>query len=156
MRIKKVKNITPVPGKLIDTNGTPSDTNTYNANAINKLVTKDLIPNGPAVRTNEKRDGKWVYVKQFLFDDTISVNTRFYKEHKITNFDKIWLDLSECYMTSTSGIIYPIDMIGYNGAFNSQMFCCLDDTNINIFSNDSWGTNWTKVITIKYTLANEV
>ena len=41
MQIIKQKHITPVPSKLIDTNGTPSDTNTYNANAINELV-KDV------------------------------------------------------------------------------------------------------------------
>lgn len=138
--------------------GTDLNANTFNElqnnveDAINEINTPiNLIPNGAEVRINEKRDGKWVYAKQFLFTDVISTNTRFYKAHQITNFDKIWLDLSECYMTSTTGIIYPMDMIGYNGAFNSQMFCYLDNTNINIFSNDSWGTNWTKVITIKYT-----
>ena len=52
MRIKKVKNITPVPGKLIDTNGTPSDTNTYNANALKKMFGGTILwtnPNPTAV-----------------------------------------------------------------------------------------------------------
>ncbi len=59
MRIKKIQNIAPVPSELIGTDGTPSDTNTYHANAINELI------QGETVIHNEKILGGQTITKDF-------------------------------------------------------------------------------------------
>ncbi|MBE6152699.1 MAG: hypothetical protein E7166_00530 [Firmicutes bacterium] len=147
--IIKVKNLATLPpnAELIDENGTPSDTNTYNANAINELV-KDVYS------TKEQQIGTWLgkplYRKTLQFTDTVDSATALAKPHGISNVDTIWIDTSNSFLKSGNST-FPLPQVCYYGSFTDRVGVHVDIENINMYSESGWGSNWLKIVTLNYT-----
>nr|DAQ91809.1 MAG TPA: hypothetical protein [Caudoviricetes sp.] len=123
-------------------------------NAINEVNQNDI--NKSTYSTTEKVVGKWIngkplYRKVINFTTTISADTTLEINHGVNNVEMIWFDPIGCFMWASSGLGYNIPMIGYSGNITDKLYTFVDKTKISIHANGSWGTIWTKYITLLYT-----
>ena len=130
---------------------TESDTNVYSCNYVNNLNTYS---------TEEKRVGTWIdgkplYRKTITFKTFIQTNKTTSIKHNIENAKNIFIDLSDSFMEANIGesdyISYNLPLISYAGNITDKVYCYVDLTNINFYSNGAWAENWTKHITLNYT-----
>ena len=135
-----------------------ADVNKCNAtdlNEIKQVVNQNDI-NKSTYSTTEKVVGKWIngkplYRKVINFTTTISADTVLEINHGVNNVEMIWFDPIGCFMWASSGFGYNIPMIGYSGNITDKLYTFVDKTKISIHANGSWGTIWTKYITLLYT-----
>lgn len=130
---------------------TESDTNVYSCNYVNNLNTYS---------TEEKRVGTWIdgkplYRKTITFNTIIQMNKITSITHNIENAKNIFIDFSASFMEANIGksdyLSYNFPLIGYASNITDKVYCYVDLTNINFYSNGSWAENWTKHITLNYT-----
>lgn len=118
-------------------------------NAIDEANTPiNLIPNGEAVRTNEKIDGKWVYKKRLQFTTEVKGGVT-NVPHGITGYHLIWID-SESHMRSGT-LRRSLPMLYYSSATKDSVDVGISGDNIQFIADTPWSTNWIKEIVIKYT-----
>lgn len=98
-------------------------------------------------------DGKPLYRKVITTTKSFS-NTTMTVAHGVTNMDRMFVENAYFYNAS-SGISYPVSMVGYGGTYTDKTYIWVDRTNINIATNGGWGTGWEKVITLLYTKEGE-
>ena len=102
------------------------------------------------VPTNEYFNGKLVYKKLINVGSlTIGTNT---KAHNVTNFDIMWVDLSNSFFKANSSkLCYSFNMVLYDTTSSSdRLQTFVNETSVNIISTGGWGI-WTAYVTIKYT-----
>lgn len=102
------------------------------------------------VPTNEYFNGKLVYKKLINVGSlTTGTNT---KAHNVTNFDIMWVDLSNSFIKANSSkLCYSFNMVLYDNTTNiDRLQTYVDETNINIIVNTAWSI-WTAYVTINYT-----
>lgn len=141
-----------------------------NLDNLETLVTDNLVDAINEVNTNDIRrstyttseqvigkliDGKPLYRKTITFTTTIKMNETTSIAHNITNAKNIFIDYGTSFMEANIGkdnyMSYGLSLIGYLGNITDKVYCYVNPTNINFYSNGSWGNNWTKHITLKYT-----
>lgn len=104
--------------------------------------------------TSEKKIGTWtggeaLYRKVITTTKSFS-NTTMTVAHGVTNMDRMFVENAYFYNAS-SGVSYPVSMVGYGGTYTDKTYIWVDRTNINIATNGGWGTGWEKVIILLYT-----
>lgn len=100
---------------------------------------------------NEQRSGRQVYAKVLDFSDTL--NGTLTKAHGISGATRVWIDFGNSYFKpDSSEARFPLPITSYYGNFNDRVYCHCDLKNVYLYSDTGWGTNWYKVITLKYTL----
>ena len=117
---------------------------------LNALKTNTVMSSSE-VKTRDTFFGKPIYTKTITFTTTISSGVANSVPHGISNIDKIWIDTSNSFLqNSNNGIVYPVSISYYPSGFDNA---CpyVDKTNINYAVQTSWGTHWTKNITVRYT-----
>lgn len=151
--IRKTQQPSDYPSNQIHDAYSTSTTDTYSCNYINEARLEEYS-------ATEKIIGKWIdgkplYGKTITFTSTISANATTSIAHNITNAKNIFIDYGASFMEANIGtnnyMSYSLSLIGYTGNITDKMYCYVNPVNINIYSNGSWGKNWTKHITLKYT-----
>ena len=103
--------------------------------------------------TEEQVIGTWM--GKPLYRKVISVNTSFSKqlefEHGVENFERIWIDVADSYFVDANNAVLPLISTSYYTDFSQRLNAMIYNRNIILYSDGSWGTDWTKVITLKYT-----
>lgn len=141
-----------------DNIGDLSNLNTTNKSSVVNAINE--VNNKFNYSTEEQVVGKWIdgkplYRKTITFTSTISANTTTSIAHNIKNAKNIFIDFSASFMEANIGasnyISYNFPLIGYVGNITDKVYCDVNLTNINFYANGSWGNNWTKHITLKYT-----
>ena len=139
--------VTKEAGKTLSTN---DFTNEY------KKIIDDMTesnPNQDTYSTEERAvaiwiDDKTVYRKVIQVDTKIN-NTTLEIPHNIPNIEYIWI--KEARFNVLGGLSYTLPIVGYNGNITDKAYCWADATNIYLYSNGGWGTNWIKTFVIEYT-----
>ena len=138
--------------------GTLSSLNTTNKSNLVSAINE--VNNKFNYSTEEQVIGKWIdgkplYGKTITFTSTISANAITSIVHNITNAKNIFIDYGASFVETNIGtdnyMSYSLSLIGYNGNITDKMYCYVNHVNINFYSNGTWGNNWTKHITLKYT-----
>jgi hypothetical protein len=132
-------------------------TNIENAiqDAVIEKTQADLVNESEPVKCGYKIDGKEVYKKIITTNGGMNGVEQLVVPHGITNYEAIWIDLSDsCIRTTDGAWSYPFPMVGYNGTFVDKTYCYLTDKDIVVCSNGGWGTIWIKQIAIKFTKAD--
>lgn len=94
-------------------------------------------------------NGKKIYRKTLTTSEAID-SSGLSVSHGISNPDEIWIDYSMSYMGTTSGIFIPLNTNRYNGK-NIGITIITTKSDVQFNSDSSFGTGWTKVITLLYT-----
>lgn len=142
-------------GNSIDTKiGDLTQLNTTNKNNLVSAINE--VNNKFNYSTEEQVIGKWIdgkplYRKVIKFTTTILVDAALEINHGINNVEMIWFDPTGCFMWAGSSLGYNVPMVGYNGNFTDEIYTNVDKTKVSIYSNGSWGSLWTKYITLLYT-----
>ena len=172
---KKIENFNLSKNKLDKTSikniKTNSDENIYSCNYVNtaigslddlKTIDKSSVVNSIneidnrfTYSTNEQIIGKWIngkplYKKVVLFNDTINANELLTKSHEINNADVVFIKNAYLYVLDT-GLCYPLNQIGYNGNLTEKYYCWSDRTSIYIYGNGGVNQNWGKLFILEYT-----
>ena len=102
-------------------------------------------------------DGKPLYRKTIIFTDTISFNTVYTINVDVDNVNEIWIDTSNSFVYNNNASVESGNRSCYPIPFNiapdtdEYLTAKIYGKLIKLQSNSGWNTNWTKVITIKYT-----
>lgn len=150
--LNKIENAIEEASNKIDRIGDLSQLKTENkdtlVNAINEGVVNYI--DNQEVFTNEHLNGKKIYAKRIVVGSlTIGTNT---KAHNVTNFDTMWIDLSNSFIKANSSkLCYSFNMVRYDNTSSSdRLQTFVNETSVNIISTGGWG-KWTAYVTIKYT-----
>ena len=107
------------------------------------------------VATNDFLNGKRIYAKRIVTTQKITGSTSgttLSIPHGISNYDEIWVDLSNSYMINANKRSVPIVSTYYvDTTQNEFVSVAIDDSNILIMCKGGWGTDWKKVVLVKYT-----
>ena len=117
-------------------------------NAINEGVVNYI--DNQEVFTNEYLNGKKIYSKRIVVGSlTTGTNSR---AHNVTNFDTMWIDLSNSFIKANSSkLCYSFNMVLYGSTSNSdRLQTFVNETSVNIISTGGWEI-WTAYVTLKYT-----
>lgn len=123
---------------------------------------RDIINyiDGEVIATNDYINGKRVYSKRLVTNAAINTANNFIVsiQHKISNYDEMWIDISNSHMYANKKtdnyICLPVVATAYATNSTDEISATIVGNDILIISNASWGTNWTKVVTIKFTYNN--
>ena len=99
-------------------------------------------------------DGKTLYRKVILTDETILEDVNLQIPHGITDYDKIWVDLGNSfYYNSTSNHrSLPLIQTFYTTTSSKdRAHVYLEGDYIFIVSTGGWSNSWQKIITLNYT-----
>lgn len=127
--------------------------NTYLESMINDMIHINYVDN-VEVATNEYKNGKRVYAKKFVTTQSLpggeTANTF---PHGITGATDLWLDMGNSYFepNNDSSLRCPLPVVAYYGNFSDRVYVQCDDTNLYFYHDTGWGTNWKKIVLIKYT-----
>lgn len=115
---------------------------------LDELETNTVI-SSDEVKTRDLFFGKPVYTKTIRYTTNVTSGQTNAVPHEISNINTIWIDLSNSYITNAN-YVFPLTVSYYMSGFDN---CCpyVDKTNIYFASQGTWGTNWTKSITVRYT-----
>lgn len=104
------------------------------------------------VKTNDTLFGKPVYAKTFRFTTAITGGTDYVREHGITNIERIWVDMANSFLITTSSK-YSVPAISpsYGQKTEECWTTHVNNTHISISSKGGWGDGWEKCITLRYT-----
>lgn len=104
------------------------------------------------VKTRDTLFGKPIYSKTFKFTTTIQGNNIFNYPHDLENIDDIWVDMQNSFIIceAKNNCSYPFIECRYNGD-SEELQISVNNTNIIFDASGGWDTNWTKIITIRYT-----
>ena len=141
-------------------NNTANIGNLENLQTIRKadlvLAINDIV-NRFSIDSNEKIVGKYnsknLYRKTITFTTTLNSGSNEIA-HGLQNVDAIFCDLSYCFFISSTRSI-PIPCLAYNTSFTDRVALEVDKTNIILTCDTSWGSLWTKNITLLYTKTTE-
>lgn len=156
----KVNWTDPIETQVINNLNSSSTTSALSANQGRELnnkiaLVKEEIVNNHTYSTEEQRIGTWMgkplYRKTIIFTDSVSPANKIQKSHNISNVDTIFIDTSHSFITSETDGTFPLPSIGYFGKFNDRIEVNVDKTYIYIYSETTWDTIWTKVVTLLYT-----
>ena len=151
--IRKTQQPSDYPSNQIHDAYSTSTTDTYSCNYINEARLEEYSTNEKIIGT--WIDGKPLYGKTITFTSTISANATTSIAHNITNAKNIFIDYGASFVEANIGtdnyMSYNLPLIGYTGNITDKMYCYANPTDINFYANGSWGPNWTKHITLKYT-----
>ena len=107
------------------------------------------------VATNDFLNGKRIYAKRIVTTQKITGSTSgttLSIPHGISNYDEIWVDLSNSYMINANKRSVPIVSTYYvNTTQNEFLSVTVDGSDVLIMSGGGWGTDWKKVVLVKYT-----
>ena len=151
--IRKTQQPSDYPSNQIHDAYSTSTTDTYSCNYINEARLEEYS-------TTEKIVGKWIdgkplYRKTITFTTIIKMNEITSIAHNIENAKNIFIDFSASFVEANIGesnyLSCGLPLIGYSGNISDKVYCYVNLTDINFYSNGSWGENWTKHITLKYT-----
>lgn len=94
--------------------------------------------------------GKPLYRKVLIFNSTINGNTEFSLAHNITNYERVWIDVSNTFIYSN---LYTssVPSIGYYQNLTDKLNIYIYGDYVVFYSNGGWGETWTKVVTLNYT-----
>ena len=103
-------------------------------------------------KTHDLFFGKPIYTKTITFTTSVTASSSTVNNatpHSIANIDKVWIDISNSYLNNGT-YFWPLTVSYYMTGFDN---CCpyVDKTNIYFGSQGTWGTGWTKCITLRYT-----
>lgn len=101
------------------------------------------------VKTGDFYFGKPIYTKTIRYTTNITAGQTNPVPHGINNIDTVWIDMSNSYLTNAA-YVFPVS-IGYYMSGFDNMCPYVDKTNIYFASQGTWGTNWEKVVTLRYT-----
>ena len=115
-------------------------------------ATKGTVISSTENKTKDLFFGKPIYTKTITFTTSVTASTAVGSNatpHSIANIDKIWIDISNSYLNNGT-YVWPLTVSYYTSSFDN---CCpyVDKTNIYFGSQGTWGTGWTKCITLRYT-----
>lgn len=126
-----------------------------NDNCIIYYKYSEIIP------TNEFLNDKRIYIKKFSTNETMNSNNNFLIKipHGITNYDDLWIDVSNSHMYANKNdyeryMSIPIVSTAYLNNSTDEISATINAKNILIISNGSWNNAWIKDVTVKFTYAN--
>lgn len=142
-------NISTINTNIGDLNNLETTDKSSVVNSINE------INNRFTYSTDEQIIGKWIngkplYKKVVLFNDTINADEIFSKPHGIDNVDVAFIKNAYLYVPA-SGLCYPLNQVGYNGNLTEKFYCWSDRTNVYIYGNSGANQNWGKLFILEYT-----
>lgn len=104
------------------------------------------------------KDGKKLYRKTITFNTAISKDVLYEIDLELDNVSELWLDTGDSFIynnntTVESGLrsCYPIPFNGAPELESDYLGVRIHGKKVQLISNGGWNTNWTKVITVKYT-----
>lgn len=119
----------------------------------NKKSLKELLDDGNVYSTKEKRIGIWTDGKP-LYEKTLITNTSFSGSveisHGVSNYDKMWIDLSNSYYNAGKTNL-PLIHNSYWGDFSQKTDAMVYNEKVLLYTDGGWGSDWEKVITLHYT-----
>lgn len=99
-------------------------------------------------------DGKTLYRKVILTDETILADVNLQIPHGIIDYDKIWVDLGNSfyYNLDSNHRSLPLIQTFYTTTSSTERaHVYLEGDYIFLVSNGGWGNSWQKIITLNYT-----
>ena len=130
---------------------------THNRKKLNEILDSENegidFQDNVEVATNEFLNGKRIYTKRFVTNSVLNNNSIRIK-HGITNFDRIWVDLSNSYyyrrdVNRSVPVVSPFYIEDFSSREGQTV--TIEAEEIIISSNGGFNENWEKVITVKYT-----
>lgn len=101
--------------------------------------------------TGETKDGHKIYTKIVEFDTTLNGSLEI--AHEIEGATRVWFDPANSYFKpKEQDYRFPFPNNCYYGNFNDRYGGMVDLNKIYLYSDTGWGTNWWKVICLRYTL----
>jgi len=113
--------------------------------------------------TGEKLNGKRVYAKRLISNASINSSNNYVISipHNIplNTVDLMWIDISNSYLYNKNENnsyfrILPIIATAYTANSTDEISATIELGDVLVISNGGYATDWTKVITIKFTYKN--
>jgi hypothetical protein len=126
----------------------PSTSTPINATNLNKIQESNVYS------TNEVEIGKWtnnkpLYRKVIEYTSGLASNTT-KNIATITNASEIII--KQAYLKSTTGLFYPLNMVGYNGNTTDKVYVYTESGTIKCYSTGGWGSSiWKLIVIVEYT-----
>lgn len=116
----------------------------------------DNYIDGTIVPTNEYLNGKRIFSYRFQFSQALTANTEYTFDLPFANeVDFAWVDLSNSYIDNSKDVSdFNVHCFGSTSGFQFRV-SVYSKSKIVILADDTWGSNWTYTVMVKFTKKGE-